>query len=201
VLLGLQSRYSSDSHAWPAVSSTPYSPWALSRFHHNLAGPKGRWKLLSSGGIPSSPPVGLFLIQSLYTLTSCCLNVILRNESGVRFLERASPTQLSRRIPFKQVSVLLHQFLFTFLWWCLIYYGADMSSAWHVNNIIQNVSPVAVLPSSVECSNLAVGDLALMLHIQQTSGSNLDPEIVYRHWDFSWFSWLPPGNSEIVTPN
>jgi hypothetical protein len=40
---------------------------------------------------------------------------------------------------------------------------------------------------------LSMAQLALLLHICQFLGSNLEPWISYPNWYFSWHTWFPPG--------
>lgn len=89
VLLGLWSRFSSYSYAWPAVLSAACRPWALARFHQNFMAPEGRQTPLSSDGILSNPPVGLLLcFRSLLTFILCCTYITLRHNYTDHCTER-----------------------------------------------------------------------------------------------------------------
>jgi hypothetical protein len=55
--------------------------------------------------------------------------------------------------------------------------------------------------TSIETLNIATRLLAFLCHIQKVPGSSLNPVIHYPDWDFSRFSFVPPGKSQDSTLN
>jgi len=127
VLLGLWSRFSSYSYAWPAVLSAACRPWALARFHQNFMAPEGRQTPLSSDGILSNPPVGLLLcFRSLLTFILCCTYITLRHNYTDHCTER------TRRKVGLVKHLLKHVVYRLDLWLWLLRFGTFMLDIWRV---------------------------------------------------------------------